>query len=379
MVSAAASLSNTPRFTSVATARAIPDNHRSHHPKPGTKQFTNPWPSFGERVPPVQFMLGALRGEIGSRVKIPVDVHEGVGWQKPNFASGNAASTKVAWLGHASCYLELARPPEATRGLRILCDPVFSNRCSPVQFAGPKRFTRPATTVDELPEIDLVLISHCHYDHLDVDTVTQLKKRFPYIRFATGLGNKAWFDACGIESIELDWWDEIVFEKLSQSVRLSFLPGQHFANRGLNDQQMTLWGSFSIEGQDGKRIWFAGDTGRRTIPAALEGASEAELAHLPICPAHAQIGQMRGPFDFAMIPIGAYLPRRLMSPVHISPIEAVEVYKEVQAKRAVAIHWGTFTLAGEEVYQAREELERFSREQGITGFESWNMGEIMEV
>lgn len=400
---------------------------------------------------PATFMKARFKGEITAK-ETPKDVLERVKWQRTSFTydPDTQDRLKVAWLGHASMFLEFpssssSPPPSSStavhdgragstsRGLRVLCDPVFSERCSPTQLVGPKRFTPATTCVRDLPEMDVVLLSHNHYDHLDHGTIVALDKRFPELHFFVSLGNKKWFEACGIAGervSEMDWWEELDFRKRvgdrELGLRIGYLPGQHFTGRWLGDQGTTLWGSFSIEAHprpgrgttttttspppvspstdpapdkhgeedddddDVKRVWFGGDTGRRTIPqsverglsspdAAVRSESQDRLSQLPTCPAHREIGSLRGPFDLAIIPIGAYAPRYLMSPVHVDPAEAVEIFREVGALRGVGIHWGTFSLSAEDVVAPKDTLERHCRAQNLEGFTCWEMGKMMYV
>ena len=367
---------------------APPDaKEKLHHPKPGTKKFTNPWPSFGGIRAPYYFAAAKLKGDISPK-SIPETIQADVGWQRPDWthldSSEHASQLKVVWLGHASFFLQMPTPEGAKRGLRILFDPILSQRCSPSQyFGGPKRYTPPpVATVDQFPEIDIVCISHNHYDHLDYATVQALESRFgkDKLQWFVSLGNRQWF----LQNVtkqsdrvsEMDWWEKLEFSKVidgaTVSCTIGYLPAQHGSGRSLSDQGHSLWGSYSIESPEGKKVWFAGDTARRTVT----DESTHKLDDLPVCPAHAQIGQFRGPFDFAMIPIGAYKPRYLMSPVHIDPFEAVDIFKEVRAEKAVGMHWGTFALSAEECLAPRELLSQACRDQGIKEFECWNMGEL---
>lgn len=424
------------RVVPVNDPRPRPADHGAHHPRRGSKEFINPWPSYGEMPPPSVFARAFITGDIKPK-SIPKDLQTQVQWRKTDYtpASNHETSLKAVWLGHASIYLEFPTATSSStsivhgtgherRGLRVLCDPVFSNRCSPSQWAGPKRYTPCPTSVDALPDIDLVLISHNHYDHLDHATIMALKTRFPNLYFIVPLGVKKWFLDSGVPEArvtQMDWWEEVLFSKsldggnghepsdgMRQSLRIGYLPAQHFTARGITDRFHTLWGSYSIESAstnthaapapesrvDGgggiKKVWFAGDTGRRTVSKALEQALESqdaetrqaaltEYAALPVCPAHAQIGDLRGPFDLALVPIGAYKPRHLMSLVHIDPQEAIDIYSEVKAKRGVGIHWGTFPLTGEDVLDPKVRLERLTREQGVQGFGTWAMGEMMYI
>lgn len=202
-----------------------------------------------------------------------------------------ADKLKSALLGHAAMYLEFPTPPQASPGIRILTDPVFSVRCSPTQwFGGPKRILPPPCQVPELPDIDLVLLSHNHYDHLDSETISALIKRFPTLHFVVPIGGVidlvASFGVARSQIHEMDWWNETWFTKslpsisdasheVEAKVRLGYLPAQHFTGRGLTDQASTLWGSYSIESA-GKTAFFAGDTGRRTVSQEIENGLKSD-------------------------------------------------------------------------------------------------------
>uniref|UniRef100_A0A8C7WNW2 N-acyl-phosphatidylethanolamine-hydrolyzing phospholipase D n=1 Tax=Oryzias sinensis TaxID=183150 RepID=A0A8C7WNW2_9TELE len=242
---------------------------------------------------------------------------------------------RVTWLGHATVLVEMD-------SLTILTDPVFSQRASPLQFMGPKRYRGPPCTVEQLPRIDAVVISHSHYDHLDVGSVASLNARFGGdLRWFVPLGLMDWLAKTGCENvIELDWWEENCVPG-HDDVTFVCTPSQHWSKRTPWDDNKTLWSSWSVLGPD-HRFFFAGDTG--------------------YCSSFQEIGRRFGPFDLAAIPIGAYKPRDVMQGQHVDPEEAVEIHQDVQAKRSVAIHWGTFALANEYYLEPpvllREALER---------------------
>ena len=364
------------------TARPSPDKRPEHHVHKNGKTvgFRNPWDSWNEMASPATFFRARISGELFF-AKAGTDIESYVKWQTPVFAGHEPTSIKACWLGHASLYFEL--PAVGERGLRVLCDPVFSQRCSPSQWMGPKRYTQPPAPVKDLPEIDIVLISHNHYDHLDIDTIKELVARFPEAHFMTSLGNLDWFKQAGVKNVtELDWWEERIVTVQGRSARLGYLPAQHMTGRFVTDQGATLWGSWSIEAvedeesESGRRIFFAGDTGRRTIK---KGMTDVEIASLPVCPAHKQIGDLRGPFELAAVPIGAYAPRFLMSPVHVDAGEAIDLFKELNAKQAFAIHWGTFSLSAEDVVEPAEKLVELCAQQDIKIFTCWPMGEVRQV
>ncbi|MFZ3322145.1 MAG: MBL fold metallo-hydrolase [Usitatibacter sp.] len=240
------------------------------------------------------------------------------GWKIP-FVKTDAAALKanttqptVTWIGHAAFLVQLA-------GRNMLFDPQFSERASPVQFAGPKRIVPLPIEVADLPRIDVVLVSHNHYDHLDVDSVKKLAARpegSPL--FLVPLGLKAWFAGIGIERVEeLDWWQSRNVGPLT----FTLVPVQHWSKRTLFDTNRTLWGGWVVEG-DGLKIIHTGDLGY---------SKDAR-----------DIGERMGPFDFAMIPIGSYAPRWFMQTMHVDPSEAVKVRADLRARHAVGMHWGTF-------------------------------------
>ncbi|XP_027044609.1 N-acyl-phosphatidylethanolamine-hydrolyzing phospholipase D-like [Pocillopora damicornis] len=243
---------------------------------------------------------------------------------KARLESPASNSIQLTWIGHATVLVQM-------EGLNILIDPVFSDYCGAVQGFGVKRYRPAPCTVDELPEIDAVCISHNHYDHLDYNSVCNLNKRFGHkLLWYVPMGLRPWIKNCGCNNVfELEWWDELShpnFTKDEKAVKFAFTPAQHWCRRGLNDTNEVLWGSWSIIGPQ-HRFFFAGDSG--------------------YCHIFKQIGKRYGPFDLAAIPIGAYEPRGLMSFQHVNPQEAVEIHQDVKSNSSVAIHWGTFNLSYE--------------------------------
>ena len=240
------------------------------------------------------------------------------GWKIPRVRTDAAAlranghDPTLTWIGHASFLIQLA-------GVNVLVDPQFSERASPVQFAGPKRIVALPITMEELPRIDVVLISHNHYDHLDVDTVKGLAASADGTPlFLVPLGLKAWFHELGIDAVEeYDWWQS----RTLRSVKLTLVPVQHWSKRTLWDTNRTLWGGWVVEG-GGMRVIHTGDLGY---------SRDAR-----------DIGERLGPFDLALIPIGAYAPRWFMKTMHVDPPEAVQVRSDLRAARAIGMHWGTF-------------------------------------
>ncbi len=226
---------------------------------------------------------------------------------------------RVTAIGHASLLIQAA-------GLNILTDPVWSERASPVSFAGPKRVSAPGVSFDDLPPIDAVLISHCHYDHLDVATLRRLQAVHTPL-MAMPIGNDSIVRAAvpGARCVVGDWWDRL---ELGGGVVSTLTPATHWANRWPTDVRMALWSGHWLDTPAGT-VWFAGDTGYGD--GAIFG----------------QIRERLGAPDVALIPIGAYEPRWFMSAQHVNPAEAVQIFKDVAAGHALGIHWGTFQLTDE--------------------------------
>jgi L-ascorbate metabolism protein UlaG (beta-lactamase superfamily) len=233
---------------------------------------------------------------------------------------------RFTWVGHASVLVELD-------GARVLTDPIWSERCSPFTWVGPKRFHAPGIPWDKLPQIDAVIISHDHYDHLDMETVKQLDARG--VAFFVPLGVGAHLREWGVKRVtELDWWQHAdITAPSGQTIHLSPTPARHFSGRSLLDRNTTLWASWAIIGPT-RRVWFGGDTGIHE-----EGFKE--------------IGKRMGPFDLTIVPIGAY--DKQWHDIHMDPEEAVAAHQLVGGAVMFPIHWGTFDLA---LHPWREPLER---------------------
>ena len=205
-------------------------------------------------------------------------------------------------------------------GLTILTDPVWSQRCSPVQFAGPARFRPPGVRYEDIPMIDLVVISHNHYDHLDKNTILDLIKTHNPT-FVVPLGLDHLIRKWGSNKVQsLDWWQGTDHSGLT----ITSVPANHFTSRGTFDRDQSLWCGYVLD-MDGHKIYFAGDTGYGEV--------------------FKEIGKRKGPIDVSLIPIGAYLPRWFMSPIHVSPKESVLIHQDVQSKHSIGMHFGTFALA----------------------------------
>ena len=240
---------------------------------------------------------------------------------------------QVTWIGHSTVLFQMG-------GKTVITDPIFSKRCSPVSFAGPKRYQEPALTVEQLPTIDFAVISHNHYDHLDKDSVLALGNE---VHWFVPLGLKSWFTNLGIENVtEMDWWQEITIK----NVRVVATPTQHWSARGVLDRFETLWASWLIE-IDGVRFWFGGDTGYNPVQFK-------------------EIGERFAPIDLAAIPIGAYEPRWFMKDMHVNPQEALLIHNDIGARWSFGIHWGTFQLTDEAPLDPRNDLLRFRDQMGLS-------------
>lgn len=226
-------------------------------------------------------------------------------------------TVRVTFVNHSTFLIQVD-------GVNILTDPVWSLRVSPFTWAGPKRMRLPGIRFEDLPRIDVVLISHNHYDHLDLPTMrTLFGAHHPTI--ITPLGVKAFLDQQMISgSVDMDWWEE---QGLKNSVIVQSVPAQHFSGRGALDRDATLWCGYVLKTSKGN-IYFAGDTGYNNATFK-------------------EIGERFGKMHISLLPIGAYKPSWFMSPVHTSPEEAVKIHLEVKSEKSIGTHFGTFPLADE--------------------------------
>jgi len=251
------------------------------------------------------------------------------------------------WIGHSTFLIN-------NGDLTILTDPIFSERASPLNFAGPKRLIKPVIKIKDLPEVDVITISHNHYDHLDVNSLRKIQKKFPNVKILVPKGDLKLLKNYNLNNgFEFLWWEEIIFD----NTKFIFTPAQHWSARGLRDRNKSLWGSWFIKTEE-KNIFHAGDT----------GYSDDFI----------EIRNRLGPVDFAMIPIGAYDPQWFMSYSHVNPEEALNIAKDLDAKKSIGMHWGTFILTDEPVLEPRERLNKITNQTNVD-FYTVTPGNIIEM
>jgi L-ascorbate metabolism protein UlaG (beta-lactamase superfamily) len=289
-----------------------------------------------ETPTPFGAMLGYLvRQFSGDEVRVPPSPLPVLAVDRTALdAAPPASGLRAFWIGHASVYVEID-------GLRLLLDPVFAERVSPLPV-GPKRFHPPPVALADLPKIDAVLVSHDHYDHLDMETVQHLAARGT--RFFVPLGIGAHLERWGVplaQIEEMEWWQR----KALGGVEFVCTPTRHYSGRGLGDRSATLWSSWSVLGPQ-HRFVYSGDTGYGT--------------HFE------EIGSRLGPFDVAFVKIGAYGPGASWLDIHMSPEQAVQAHRDLRARRMFPVHWSTFNLA---YHDWDEPIRRTLAEARRTGVE----------
>jgi N-acyl-phosphatidylethanolamine-hydrolysing phospholipase D len=278
-------------------------------------RFTNPGGdsshgSFGARFP---FIFRRIGGMFRDRPGAPIRIEDGAARLRAYAHDGGAT---VTWVGHSTLLVEM-------NDVKFLTDPIWSETASPISFVGPRRFSPPGIALDELPAIDFVVISHNHYDHMDLTTIEALAERSPDTKFWVPLGNAELLRKNGIENVgELDWGESAQYRGLT----IHCLPARHWSKRGIGDDRKALWSSWAVEGPE-KRFFFSGDSGY------FDGFS--------------RIREALGTFDLAAVPIGAYEPSEMMRGSHMNPEEAVLAAVDLGAGKALAIHFGTFDLSDE--------------------------------
>jgi L-ascorbate metabolism protein UlaG (beta-lactamase superfamily) len=291
------------------------------------KIFFNPtFPGHAPGIRKVARMLREPRAQWPKFVKntgIP-RLHEPLG-------AGEAA---ITFVNHASFVIQVA-------GKTILTDPIWSMRAGPVWPLGPRRVRQPGVAFRHLPKVDIVLLTHNHYDHLDLPTLRKLKRAFaPTVLFAAG--DRRLIDPLGFpRTHELDWWDAVAID---DALTITYVPAQHFSARTTWDRQHSLWGGYVIEHR-GARIYFEGDSGYSTHFADIK----------------ARLGAP----DIAILGIGAYEPRWFMTPVHMNPAEAVRAHRDLGARHSIGMHFGTFQLTAEAIDQPKIDLAAALAADGI--------------
>jgi L-ascorbate metabolism protein UlaG (beta-lactamase superfamily) len=311
------------------------------------KRFFNPEdrarPPQG--VTPARFFNRWARGE--GRAQWPERVPV-VPTRPPPRVDGN--TMRVTWIGHSTVLIQ-------TAGVNILTDPIWSERASPFSFIGPKRVRAPGVRFEDLPRIDLVLVSHNHYDHMDLATLQRLWDRDKPL-IVTSLGNDSILRRAGIGSAALDWGGT---RPLGTTGAVTVERVHHWGSRWGTDRNRALWSGFSVRLPSGS-LFFAGDTG-----FGDGGWATAAARH--------------GPYRLAILPVGAYLPREVMSGNHMDPDEAVEVFRRLGARSALGVHWGTFQLTFEAIDDPPRRLRVALARRGIAAerFVTTEVGQGYEV
>jgi N-acyl-phosphatidylethanolamine-hydrolysing phospholipase D len=328
-----------------ATVNPYHDPARPHHRPDG---FQNRYLEFtpkglGEVL---AWRWSSWRAGLPAPPREPVpQVQPDRGFIAANAVAGAGMQPSATWIGHATVLLQFG-------GLNWLTDPVFSERASPVPFLGPRRAQPPGLALAELPRIDVVLISHNHYDHLDEASVRALQAQpGGPPRFVVPLGIGPWLAARGIPgAVELDWWDVHRMAAPTGPVEILLTPAQHWSGRGLTDRLATLWGGFAVFAPD-FHLFYSGDTG-------LSRDIEDIARH--VAPRQPDAG-----FDLALLPIGAYEPRWFMASQHVNPAEAVQLHRTVRARTSIGVHWGTFELTDEPLDEPPRALAQARRAVGL--------------
>ncbi|MDQ3520592.1 MAG: MBL fold metallo-hydrolase [Gemmatimonadota bacterium] len=295
------------------------DGETPEHHRPGGG-FRNPWREYAPDVPQGFFAWARAHRTTYPR---PVDPHPSVFRRAlPEFPSPreHADVLTITWVGHATFLIQIG-------GLNILTDPVWSDRLSPMPFAGPRRWVPPGVELESLPPIDIVLVSHNHYDHFDTRSVKRLATLHPGAHWFTPLELGAHVQREGARLVqELDWWSQARVGP----VTVTCTPAQHWSARGLRDRGSSLWCGYALR-TESRAIYFAGDT-----------------AYFP---GFREIAERLGPLDIALLPIGGYEPRWFMKFVHMNPEDAVRAFTELsgtgEKTKMVPMHWGTFKLTDE--------------------------------
>lgn len=308
-------------------------------PRSADGRFTNLAGDL-ERAGPtvtIPFFLRQIGKTLAAPAGVPPQVDNDGSFLRKNAPAGIPT---ITWIGHATMLVQIGRQT-------FLTDPIWAERASPVSFAGPKRFHPPGIALEDLPPIDFVVVSHNHYDHLDLETLTEISRRNPDARFFVPLENGELLRDAGVQNVEEMGWGQIA---RSGDLEIHCLPTQHWSRRGLFDEMKALWGSWAIIGPSA-RFYFAGDTGY------FGGFRD--------------IGSRLGPFDLAAVPIGAYRPREMMKIFHMNPAEAVQAGRDLGARALIGMHYGTFDLSDEPPSEPPELFHAAGRVAGYDNADIW--------
>jgi N-acyl-phosphatidylethanolamine-hydrolysing phospholipase D len=297
------------------------------------RHFSNPWPHEEHGFLDIikwKFNIGYV--EQPELPDSPNDPAPSILLPREIIAQAPASGWRIAWLGHASFLVQGC-------GISILIDPVFADYCSPFPMKSLMRQSPLPCSLEDLPPIDFILLTHSHYDHLDMATLRTFEER---TQIVIAEGHSEWLAGkLGRPVSEVAWHSSF---QLTPDVKITATPAQHFTARTPFDRNRGHWCGWVIEG-GGNKLWHAGDSG--------------------YCPAFRKIGERYGPIDFGMIPIGAYQPRRIMKPMHMNAEEAVQAFEDARCQQAAGMHWGTFVLTDEPMSEPPIRLRREIERRGI--------------
>ena len=266
-------------------------------------------------------------------------------WQKLNLSEDD---NYAIWIGHSTFLIK-------KNGVTIITDPIFSKRASPFKNIGPKRLIPPAIPLDEIPNIDIITVSHNHYDHLDIHSLKKISKKHPKAIFLVPAGDEKLLKRKKIKNVfSFNWWESIEHKNFV----VTFTPVQHWSKRSLFDRNKSLWGGWFINHKD-YSIYHAGDTGysKDFIDTKIKLGSP----------------------KYAFIPIGAYDPEWFMAESHVNPEDAVQIMLDLEAEKGFGMHWATFTLTDEDTIEPKIRLENAVKNNGEIDFISLVPGEIINL
>jgi L-ascorbate metabolism protein UlaG (beta-lactamase superfamily) len=397
------------------------------------KKFINPWPSSKSQSNKrhametyIRFLTRRSFRKLPEEkfVKVDVDLKTLNDYSQQQ----DSVALQVTWLGHAATFLQI-------NGFNILFDPLLSFRASPFSYIGPYRYRkRGFKSFADFPQIDILIISHNHYDHLDKKAIREMlrEKKNQKMHIFCPLGLKKWFlkrfNLMSQQITEGDWWDDfeitknedtssettlynenqnnsmssldsVLLEKnfntsvslsdnsinnknsvflTEKKIQVSCVPAQHSSRRGLFDGNRSLWSGWVIRSDDAS-FYFAGDTGYRAIP---ENCTDEERLNYPFCPFFTQIGKEYGPFDYACIPIGPSNDTNMVTPVHVDPTDAINIHKDVQSHHSIPIHWGTVAnFSTIEITHDPRMLQQAMKNSGLPleEFDVAYIGEVLKI